>query len=155
MALKWYKDLESWNAAVKKRKLELVGRHKAFDRNGNQLGFYKWLDFTEKRGVLASRPEELQIEPETVKMDISKITQIPCIWIMQGFESSIIKHAAYHLPTEQMYIEFKTGDRIYRYNDVPPDYWAHLTLAESLGSFFQSSKHLLVDWCYIELTKKA
>jgi hypothetical protein len=155
MSITKFKTYEDWYNEVKKRGLQLVGRFKAFDKKSNQLGKYTWLSTDKKNppGLLWTKPGEVKIEIETVTVPFKKLSDMPGLWIMRC-DSSNIDFSAYDFPSEQLYIRFKTGSKIYRYNDVPLNWWANFTIADSQGTFFHKSKHLMVDYCLIELKAK-
>ena len=102
-------------------------------------------------------PKPTAYVPEEIRLDVTAIADIPRIWIMNP-DSRNIKHAAYDFLNEHLYLTFRAKEEderptIYRYPEVPLEYWTGLTQAESVGAYFQKSKHLLVGYELIKLKK--
>jgi KTSC domain len=56
--------------------------------------------------------------------------------LRQVVESSSLRSLGYDRATRTLEVEFKHGG-VYRYEEVPPELWSELRLAESKGQFFQ------------------
>ncbi len=151
--IKQFRKYADWKQAALDRDLVFVGRFKAFDRHSNFFGFFNWPGTQEFNGWLADSVGEMQMPVEQVKMEVSSIRKLPRVWIMR-VDSTNIKSCAYDYLNEHLYVQFHTSDTIYRYNEVPFQYWVGMTEAESVGSYFQKSKHLLVDYCTVKFKKK-
>lgn len=52
------------------------------------------------------------------------------------FDSSNLHSGLYLSSTEELYLRFNSGDRIYKYESVPEGTWHDLLEADSAGSFF-------------------
>ncbi len=95
--------------------------------------------------------------PEEIRLDVTAIADISRIWVMNP-DSSNIKHAAYDFLNEHLYLTFHSKEdderpTIYRYPEVPIEYWVGMTQAESVGAYFQKTKKLLVGYALIKLKK--
>lgn len=144
------KKYPSWYNKVVKRDLVVVN-FCAYDRKSNFYGRYKWPD---NGGYLMSKP--IEYEPDTIKMKVSRVSDIPNIWIMKP-DSTNIKYAGYDYLNKHLYLQFHTSEeakpKIYRYPEVPIEYWCAMTEADSIGSYFQRTKHLLVGYSIVKLRK--
>ncbi len=143
-----------WKAAALERDLVFAGKFKAFDRNSNFFGYFNWPGLEPISGWLSDTAGELVMEVKTVKLKVTAIKKIPNIWVMT-IDSTNIKSCAYDYLHEHLYVQFHTSKTIYRYNDIPIEYWLGMTETESIGTYFQKSKHLLVDYSKIVLKAKS
>lgn len=66
------------------------------------------------------------------------------------FDSSNLRAGLYNELEERLYLQFNSGERIYKYDNVPRSLWEKLKEAESAGSFFNST--IRGKFSYEELT---
>lgn len=148
-----YRKYSEWLDAVSSRNLVVVNRFKAFDRSSNFFGFFNWPGLEEVNGWLSDTVGELIMSVEEIKLDVTSIRKLPRIWVMT-VDSENIKNCAYDYANEHLYLQFHSSEIIYRYHEIPIEYWLGMTSAESVGKYFHKTKKLLVDYCTIKLKKK-
>jgi KTSC domain-containing protein len=68
----------------------------------------------------------------------------------QQVESSMLRGVGYDSETRTLEIEFTSG-QVYEYHDVPPEVYAGLLRAESLGQYFH--ENIRDAYSYLRLRK--